>query len=89
MAKNTRKHEGETFRSEAPTTVWPPTLTTQPRAFARTLSRIWGRGISILAGAALMGIGFFVIEGAGGIAIGLVGTVMVATALAWHWFRKP
>ena len=89
MAKNKRKHEGKTFRSEAPITVWPPTLTTQPRAFARTLSRIWGRGLSIIAGAVLMGIGFFVMEESGGTFIGLVGAAMIAGALAWNWFQRP
>ena len=88
MGKQKREQEGKTFRSEAPITIWPPTLTTQPRAFARTLSRIWGRGLSLIAGAALMGIGFFVIEGAGGSAMGLVGVVMIVTALVWNALKR-
>jgi len=89
MGKQKREHEGKIFRSEAPITISPPTLTTQPRAFVRTLSRIWGRGLSLIAGAALLGIGFFVIEGADGSAIGLLGVVMIVTALVWHRWRRP
>lgn len=90
MARRKRKRDGngETFRSEVPVTVWPPTLTQQPTAFARTLNGIWGRGLSILAGAFLMGVGFFVLGGVDGILLGLVGVALVVGALAWHRMRR-
>lgn len=83
MAKRKRKPEGETFRSEVPLTVWPPTLTQQPTAFARGLSRIWGRGFSILVGSVLLGAGIFA-GGTLGTLMGLLGAAMIVAALVWH-----
>ena len=88
MAKRKHQREGKIFHAEAPLSVWPPTLTQRPRAFALSLRRIRGRGLSILAGAVLMGLGFFVMEGGGGNVLGLVGAAMVVAALAWHWRRS-
>ncbi|MNK64904.1 hypothetical protein D3C87_841890 [compost metagenome] len=88
MAKRKRKPDGETFRSEVPLTVWPPTLTQHPSAFAQTLNRIWGRGLSILAGAVLMGLGFFVLGGPLGTILGLLGVAMIAAAFAWNWLQR-
>lgn len=87
MAKHPRKRKHETFRSEAPLTVWPPTLTRNPTAFARRLSRIWGRGISILVGALLLGLGFFVLGGGLGSLLGGIGALMIVGALVWDRFN--
>jgi|GEM_PF-6015750 len=88
MAKRKRKPEGETFRSEVPLTIWPPTLTQQPTTFARTLNRIWGRGLSILAGALLLGLGFFVLHGTLGTVLGLLGAAMIVAALVWNRLHR-
>lgn len=84
MAKPKRKAQGKTFHSEVPSPVWPPTLTEQPAAFVERLSRVWGRGMSILGGTVLLGMGFFVLGGALGTGLGVLGIVMLASALAWN-----
>lgn len=73
-----------TFRSESPPTVWPPTIGRRPVDFTETLRRNQGRGASILTGALLMGLGFFVWEGGLGLALGILGAVMVAGAFLWQ-----
>ena len=88
MARRKRNGNGEIFRSEVPLSVWPPTLTQRPSAFIQALHGIWGRGLSILVGAGLMGSGFFVLGGVDGILLGLVGAAMVVGALAWHRMRR-
>jgi len=87
MARRKRKTPEETFHAEMPSTVWPPTVTQRPVAFVQSLRRRWGRGLVILAGAVLVGVGFFVLAGAGGTAMGLLGAAMIGAALAWERIR--
>ncbi len=87
MAKRKRKKREEIFRAEVPMTIWPPTLTQRPSAFVRALNQVWGRGMSILGGASLVGLGFFVWDGEIGMVLGGLGLAMIVGALIWHRWR--
>ena len=87
MAKRKRKTTPETFRSEMPSTVWPPTIPVRASAFVSSLRRVRGRGMAILAGALLMALGFFVIHGSVGTLLGVLGALMVLGALVWDRVR--
>lgn len=85
--RDTRERE-ETFEAEMPSTVWPPTVTQHPVAFVASLRRLWGRGLALLIGALGVGVGFFVIHGPWGQAMGGLGAAVFAVALLWEFVRR-
>ena len=88
MPRRKRREVEPEFQAEMPSTVWPPTVTQRPVAFVQSLRHMWGRGIALIVGAVLMSVGFFVVHGAGGTAMGVLGAVMIAAALLWDRLRR-